>query len=611
MSRNYHPDSGHQTPSDNPAKLPGRSRAAKHSRAAKAAKAAQAEKAAKMAPETKRAPLPANAPDVNRTAQKSRTSASKSFLVQGSILAAAGIIVRFIGLLYKIPMTRALGKIGIGYYNTAYEIYNIGLILSSYSLPLAISKLIAGKRVRKQYQDTIRVFRSGLIFGIVAGGLMSMFLFLEADKITAIIFHSPGSALPLKVMAPTILIFSIMGVIRGYFQGLGNMIPTSLSQIIEQIVNAVVSIAASYTFMKWFAEKEIPESYGAAGGTLGTLSGAIAAFLFLLFLLCLYRNSHSRMLRRPQAIPVESWKNIYTALFMTLTPIILSQFVYQLSGTVDNAMFGWIMNGKGIAEKERMSLLGVYGGEYRLLSNVPVAIASSLGASMIPSIVNSRTQRKNAEVHHKIHITIKFNMLVAIPCAVGMGVLAGPIMQMIFHDDSLLSANLMQIGAFAVVFFSLSTVTNAVLQSIDQMSKSVTHSAVSLAIHGLLVYVMLDHLDWNVYGLVIGNMTFALVVCILNWISIGHTLRYRQEVLTTFLMPLFAAVLMGAVALAAYKGLFYFTKNNTLALLVSIPLAMIVYALLLIFIHAVTEEELTEMPFGRKMLTLCRKIGLM
>lgn len=538
-------------------------------------------------------------------------SAAGNFLVQGSILAAAGIVVRLIGLLYKIPMTRILGTEGIGYYNTAYEIYNIGLILSSYSLPLAMSKLIAARRVQDRYQDVQRVFRIGIIFSASVGAVMTLILMLGGDWITANIFKSPSSALPLKVMAPTIFVFSIMGVIRGYFQGHGNMVPTSVSQIIEQIVHAVVSITASYTFMLWFAASANPRSYGAAGGTLGTLLGAAAALTFLAILMLRYRRANAGMLRQKQKTAVESWNSVFIALLMTLTPIILSQFVYQLSGSVDNSMFGVIMDGKGLAEKERASLLGVYSGEYRLLTNVPVAIASSLGASMIPSIVRSRTRKKYDEVQYKIRMSIKFNMLIAIPCAVGMGVLAGPIMQLIFGDSSRLAADIMRIGSFAVVFFSLSTVTNSVLQGIDLMRKSVTHSAISLVIHVVLVYVMLKNLNLGVYGLVIGNVTFAMVVCLLNWLAVGRALKYRQEVKTTFILPLAAALIMGVITLTVYNGVYALFASNALALLISVPLAMVTYGVLLIVLKAVTAQELPDMPFGMRILRLCKKLRLM
>lgn len=547
----------------------------------------------------------------NKTKNSASASGSGNFLMQGSILAVAGIIVRFIGLLYKIPITRALGDDGIGYFNTAHEIYNVGLILSSYSLPLAMSKLIAARRVKKRHRDVNHVFISGLIFGTVVGGIMTLLLLFEADWITTNIFNSPSSALPLKVMAPTIFVFSVMGVFRGYFQGRGNMIPTSVSQIIEQMVNAIVSITASYLFMSWFAEKENPASYGAAGATLGTLFGALAAFTFLAVTMVVYYKGNSSRMGKRQKAPEETWGQIYMALVLTLTPIILSQFVYQLSGTVDNSLFGLIMGEKGFEEKERLAMLGIYSGKYRLLSNVPVAIASSLGTSMIPSIVNSRTMKQHSEVKSKIRLTIKFNMLIAIPCAVGMGVLAGPVMQLLFRDSRVLTATLMQIGAPAVVFFSLSTVTNSVLQGIDLMQKSVTHSAISLVIHALLVYVMLARLDWGVYGLVIGNVTFALVVCILNWISIGRALRYRQEVKTTFLLPLLASLIMGIVTLASYTLMHLITHSNLVSLAVSVPLSMGVYGLLIILLQVVTAEELPQMPFGIRILRVCQRVGLM
>lgn len=544
------------------------------------------------------------------TKTTSKSPDSGNFLIQGSILAAAGIIVRLIGLLYKVPMTRILGTEGIGYYNTAYEIYNIGLILSSYSLPLAISKLIAARRIRGRYQDARRVYLCGMAFGITVGTAMTAILLFGSSWITETIFKSPGSALPLAVMAPTVLVFSVMGIIRGYFQGFGNMIPTSVSQIIEQVIHAAVSIVASYLFIRWFADAASPASYGAAGGTLGTLTGALAALIFLSAMMLHHRKSQAELYRRPQSVSTESWKSVFWALLVTLTPIILSQFVYQLSGSVDNSMFGQIMSAKGLTEKERMSLLGIYGGEYRLLTNVPVAIASSLGTSMIPSIVASKTQRDFPAVQKKIRLTVKFNMLIAIPCAVGMGVLAGPIMRLIFGDNSALTRNLLTLGAPAVIFFSLSTVTNAVLQGIDLMRKSVTHSAISLALHVILVYVLLQHFNMGVYGLVIGNVTFALAVCILNWLAIGKALKYRQEIKTTFLLPLVSSAVMGAFALAVYRLVTSITGYYQLGILVSVPLAMILYGILIILTKSVTEEELPDMPFGMRILRLCRKARL-
>lgn len=544
------------------------------------------------------------------TKTTSKSPDSGNFLIQGSILAAAGIIVRLIGLLYKVPMTRILGTEGIGYYNTAYEIYNIGLILSSYSLPLAISKLIAARRIRGRYQDARRVYLCGMAFGITVGTAMTAILLFGSSWITETIFKSPGSALPLAVMAPTVLVFSVMGIIRGYFQGFGNMIPTSVSQIIEQVIHAAVSIVASYLFIRWFADAASPASYGAAGGTLGTLTGALAALIFLSAMMLRHRKSQAELYRRPQSVSTESWKSVFWALLVTLTPIILSQFVYQLSGSVDNSMFGQIMSAKGLTEKERMSLLGIYGGEYRLLTNVPVAIASSLGTSMIPSIVASKTQRDFPAVQKKIRLTVKFNMLIAIPCSVGMGVLAGPIMRLIFGDNSALTRNLLTLGAPAVIFFSLSTVTNAVLQGIDLMRKSVTHSAISLALHVILVYVLLQHFNMGVYGLVIGNVTFAMAVCILNWLAIGKALKYRQEIRTTFLLPLVSSAVMGAFALAVYRLVTSITGYYQLGILVSVPLAMILYGILIILTKSVTEEELPDMPFGMRILRLCRKARL-
>ena len=444
---------------------------------------------------------------------------------------------------------------------------------------------IAARRVHGKNQDVQRVFKAGLLFGLVAGGLMTLFLLFGADWITVHIFNSPNSALPLKVMAPTILVFSIMGVVRGYFQGLGNMVPTSISQVIEQVVNAVISVAPLLRLHALVREPGNPGGLrcrrrypGYPFRRAGCLRLPGPADV------CVPQTEREGTASSPQADRLESWSHVYTALFLTSDshPSIPSQFVYQLSGSVDNSMFGFLMSGKGLTEKERLSLLGIYGGKYRLLSNVPVAVASSLGTSMIPSIVRSRAQKNRTDVMYKIRLTIKFNMLIAIPCAFGMAALASPVLRLIFRDSRDLTRNLLMLGAPAVIFFSLSTVTNAVLQGIDLMRKSVTHSAISLVVHAALVYVMLKYLNWGVYGLVIGNVTFALVVCVLNWHAIGKALRYRQEVKTTFLLPCICAAVMSVIAFLVYALVNKVTGYYQIGLLISIPVAMVVYGLLIV-----------------------------
>lgn len=215
-------------------------------------------------------------------------------MIQGSILAIASIIVRVIGLIYKIPMIHILGDEGIGYYNTAYEIYGLGLILSSYSLPLAVSKLIAAKDVLQEYTSSKRIFQVAMLFAFAVGTLMTLILWIGADFIALYLFKSPNSALPLMMLAPTVLVFSVMGVFRGFFQGKNTMIPTSISQILEQLVNAIVSIATFFYFMKKFAASPKAVSFGAAGGTFGTFLGAVAAFLFLCitYILSKFKNDH-------------------------------------------------------------------------------------------------------------------------------------------------------------------------------------------------------------------------------------------------------------------------------------------------------------------------------
>jgi stage V sporulation protein B len=541
------------------------------------------------------------------------------FLIQGSILAVASLIVRVIGLLYRIPMTRIIGDEGMGLYSIAYELYGLALILSSYSLPLAVSKLVAAKAINREHKNTYRIFICAMGFAIVIGLASFLILFFGADFFANVINNDPNLILPIRVLAPTLFIFAVMGVLRGFYQGKNTMIPTAVSQVIEQIVNAVVSVAAAYYLMKSYSASINIAAYGAAGGTLGTLVGALAGLLFLLLVYVVYRPVLRRQIKADRSTYLDSYKEIFKMLVITISPIILSQTVYHISGVIDNAMFGNIMAFKEVTYFDNIifrnttpgslysienirELIGIYNNKYRNLSNVPVAIASAIGAAIVTSITAAKVRGMDGLIRNKTHVAIKFNMIIAIPSAVGMGVLAYPILEMLFPGANQLDANYLSLGAIAIVFYSLSTVTTAILQGINKLKIPVINSAISLGFHVALVFFLLKYTSLSGYSLVIGNVTFALVVSILNWISIEKYLEYKQEITKTFIIPTVSAGLMGIIVYLIHFGLHKWTGSNTFSTIIAMIMAVIVYFTLLILMKGATEEELENLPKGETII---------
>lgn len=558
----------------------------------------------------------------------SAKSKNNQFLIQGSILAIASLLVRIIGLIYRIPMMRIIGQEGMGYYSYAFEIYNIALILSSYSLPLAVSKLVSARRPRKEYRNSYRIFLVAMAMALIVGFIAFAVIFIGADFFADAILKSPNTALPLRILSPTILIFAVMGVLRGFFQGKNTMVPTAVSQVLEQVVNAIVSVVAAYILMKNYSTSMNVASYGAAGGTLGTFVGAFVGMLFLLLVFVLYKPILNKQLRKDHSEHQESYGTIFKLLLMTIAPVILSQTVYQISGLLDGSLFNLIMKSKEISlfdmevlnnavsgslysEENRAVLIGIYSGEYRTLTNVPVAIAAAMAASIVTAITADAARGMYDSICAKVHSAIKFNMIIAIPSAVGLGVLASPILQLIFKDPHKLSANFMILGSISVVFFALSTVSTAILQGINKLRIPVINSAISLGIHVILVFLLLYFTPLSTYALVIGNVTFPLVVCILNWLAIERYLGYSQEIIRTFVIPTVSAGLMGVIIFFTHKGIMLLTKRNIIATLVSIFFGIIIYFGLLIFMKGVDEDELLNIPMGARIVRLLKKLRML
>ena len=529
-----------------------------------------------------------------------KTGGESNFVVQGSILAIASIVVRIIGIAYRIPMINIIGDEGMGYYGTAFNVYNIALLLSSYSLPLAVSKMVSVRLARKQYRNSVRILRAALVYATVVGALAAAVIWFGADFFAREVFFMPYAAFALKTLAPTVWIMAYLGVFRGYYQGRGTMVPTALSQVFEQIVNAIVSVAAGSWLFNQAIKVEIlngesgsgySNSWGAAGGTIGTGAGAFMALVFLLLLFAAYQRTIRKKVRRDRSGSLESYGTITKILFFTVVPVVVSSAIYNVNSVLDNGLLAYNFKSLGM-EEEFISQWGVYTGKYHLLINVPMAVSNALSSSLIPSVSRAVATGDRRMVKRKVAAAIRFSLLIAIPSAVGLTVLAGPVNNLLFSGDNDLAVQMTLYGSIAVVFYSVSTVTNAILQGIDRMRLPIVHALTALVLHLAAMEVMVLVFHMGIFSMVFANILFAVIMCFLNHRSIRKILGYRQEVKKTILLPAAASAVMGAAAVGVYKLIHLGIQSNAVCTLGAVAAAVAVYGVLLVKLGCLDEDEL-------------------
>jgi stage V sporulation protein B len=540
-----------------------------------------------------------------------RSGNQNNYLKQAGILAAAGIICRIIGILYRSPLTSIIGDEGNGYYTSAYNIYTIILLLSSYSIPSAVSKIIASKLALKEYRNAHRIFRCALLYVLVIGGAASIFTFFAAE-----LFLEGEAAVVLRVFAPTIFLSGFVGVLRGYFQAHGSMIQTSFSQIVEQILNAVISIVAAHLLINMVSTANDTKKaiYGAAGSALGTGSGVVVALVFMLFVYAINKGMIYNRIERDRHRYVDSYGNILRGMMQTVTPIILSTFIYNFSTAFNQTVYSKVMiRVRGMTSAATATSYGIFSGKAMVIINIPIAMAASLSSAMIPTISASNALGDVAATQKKVENAMWTTMLISIPSAVGLAVLSKPIMQLLFPQrDSLdLAAQLLAMIAPAVIFYSLSTLSNGILQGIGKVNLPVRNAAIALAVQTALLVGLLAWTDLDLYALVICLLVYSFLMCVLNSLSVRKCIGVRENFKTMFLLPAIAAALMGAAAKGTYMGLHCFLGSNVLCLVPAMLVAVVVYFVAILKIGAVGRKQLLGFPKGQWIVAMAEKCHLL
>jgi len=556
-------------------------------------------------------------------------------------LAAAGFISRIIGLLYVSPVAAIIGTVGLGYYSSAYTYYTIILLISSYSIPSAISKVIAQKLSLKEYKNAHRIFICALYYVLAVGLAASLLLYFGAG------FFVEDSAIPvLRVFAPTIFLYGILGVLRGYFQAHKSMVQTSISQILEQIVNAIVSVVAAYGFVQLAMKQagvtgaapvtggiaglgtvvgtgsgefgSVVENtkaiYGAMGSALGTGAGVLFALLFMVCIYGLNRPLFQRRMKRDKTEQLDSYKDISRTIAGVVLPFILSTAAYNLSASLNNKLYTSIMiYKKGVEETLVYNDYGIFNGEAMKISNIPIAFASAMAAAIIPTISQLVARKEVENAKAKIAQAIKTIMVVSIPSAVGIFVLARPILLLLFPKEAnmqLAERTLMAL-AVSVVFYALSTLSSSILQGIGKVNAPIVNAVIALILQTITLLPLLLFTDLGVYSLVAASIVYSLAMCILNQISVRKAVAYRQEILRTMVIPSVASVFMGALAWVVYHGMYLLTESNIISIVPAVVLAVAVYFVLLVLLKGMTEGELRAMPKGYLLVKLAKKCRLL
>lgn len=548
-----------------------------------------------------------------------KKTSGNGFIVQAGILAAAGIISRIIGLLYRSPLSGIIGDLGLGYYQSAYNYYTIILLISSYSIPSAISKVIAQKLGSGEYKNAHRLFRGALLYVLAVGAVASLFLYFAAG-----LFVEDAAIPVLRTFAPTIFFYGVLGVLRGYFQAHKSMVQTSVSQIFEQVANAIVSVGAAYFLIKFsMGTMTVPDDtagqinravHGAIGSALGTGTGVVVALIFMFLIYLKARPEIMGRVAKDEHTEIDSPRTIIKTITFIVTPFILSTAIYNLSSVVNNKLYtSFYPQIRNLDTVVTSSRYGIFSGKALTISNIPIAFASAMASAMIPQIAQLIAKKETDTAREKIGLAVKTTMLISIPCAVGLFVFAGPITLLLFPNAAAnydLSRYTLMALSVSVVFYALSTLNSSILQGLGKVNTPIVNAAIALAVQSITAIVLLFFTDLDVYSIAIANTLYSLIMAVLNQFSTRRAIGYRQEIKRTFILPLIASVIMGGAAYGVYRLILLVYDSKRVAVIPAIIIAIPVYFVALLLVKGVNEEELRSFPKGRFLVKIAKKCHL-
>ena len=535
--------------------------------------------------------------------------ANSKILKGTAILGIAGIFVKILGAVFRIPLTALIGTEGMAYYGYAYPLYSLFLVIATAGIPVAISRMVSEKIAYNDFSGAQRVFRVSRWLLLAIGVFAFAVCFFGAELIAKYVSKDMGAVLPIKAIAPALIFVPVMSAYRGYFQGRQNMNPTAISQFIEQIFRVAVGLILASVMVAQGLEM------AAAGATFGATVGSIAGLLIIMLIYALNKKAINYHLRQSRQIHTERRKKektmaIVKQILIIAIPITIGASILPLVNFADSAIVTRRLQDGGFTDVEARELWGQLSGYCNTMVGLPQVLTQAVAVAMVPAIAAAYRLRNRAEIDENINLGMRISMIIGMPCAAGMIALAEPILLLLFSSEAasaISAAPTLMVMCLGVPLMALLQTTNGILQGVNRQVLPMKNLAIGAVAKIILTYVLVAIPSLNIKGAAIGSVFVYGIALILNLRDMKRYTKVKVDFMLTYIKPTAASVIMGVCAFASYKILFGALGSNSLATLGAVVVGVIVYGVLILATKAITKEEIGRLPKGGKLVKILDK----
>lgn len=583
----------------------------------------------------------------------------QSMLNGAFILATATVLVNIIGLLYKIPLGNLITSVGRGYFSRAYEVYTPVYAIAMAGLPVAVSKLVSQEKKLGHYRDIRVIMKTARRFFLLTGSVATLVLVLIAYPYSKFVIHSTDSWMSIVFIAPSVFFCCCMSSYRGYYEGLSNMVPTAISQVIEALGKLVLGLFTAYEIMEYgikrfneglpvFGKTVLSESefqsliypYAAAGAISGVTLGTVFGLVFLMIRHKVSGDGITDDLisSSPASQSAKSWGKIiaFTALPVAAGSLILNvtnlidtitinnRLAYALNidpETIKNIYSEQLVKSKVFDEDITTYLYGVYNSALDFKNIIPM-VTMTLGISAIPALSAAWAIRDKRSIKVTIESVIRITMLVSLPAGFGMAVLAEPILGMFYKSDVVaIGAPILSTYGFAIFLFAVSSPVTNMLQAVGRMDIPLKSIVAGAVVKIILNFILVGNPSININGAPIGSIVCYVIIVAINVFSLIKITGVKPNFISIFVKPLICASISGASALACYKvfgGILSGVGNPasrfngiTIATLIAIVAAVFAYVISLLLIKGISKDDVQMLPKGEKIAKVLENKGIL